>query len=82
MIHVDRFGNLILDARPADLPPRPVFRVGDRRIEGLVRSYAAASGELCALVGSFGRVEIAQPNGAAAQSLGLGRGADVLVLEG
>ncbi|HEV8635640.1 MAG TPA: SAM-dependent chlorinase/fluorinase [Chloroflexota bacterium] len=82
VVAVDRFGNLILDARPADLPPRPVFRVGDRRIEGLVRSYAAAGGQLCALVGSFGRVEIAQPNGAAAQALGLGRGADVTVVEG
>jgi S-adenosyl-L-methionine hydrolase (adenosine-forming) len=80
VVAVDRFGNLILDARPSDLPPRPVFRVGRRRIDGLVRSYAEASGGLCALVGGFGRVEIARGNGSAARLLGLGRGADVLVV--
>jgi S-adenosylmethionine hydrolase len=82
VLSVDRFGNLILDARRADLPARPVFRIGRRRIDGLVRSYAEADGELCALVGSFGRIEIARPNGAAAAFLGLGRGAEVLVTEG
>ena len=82
VLSVDRFGNLILDARRSDLPARPIFRIGDRRIDGLVRTYAEADGELCALVGSFGRVEIAQPNGDAARALGVGRGAGVLVVEG
>ncbi|HEY3082688.1 MAG TPA: SAM-dependent chlorinase/fluorinase [Chloroflexota bacterium] len=82
VIAIDRFGNLILDARPADLPARPRFRIGRRRIDGLTRSYAEAEGELCALVGGFGRVEIARGNGSAAELLGRGRGAEVLVLAG
>jgi S-adenosylmethionine hydrolase len=78
VIAVDHFGNLILDARAGDLPPRPLLRVAGREIHGLVRTYADAAGTLCALVGSFGRVEIALPNGSAARELGLGRGAVVV----
>lgn len=78
VVAVDRFGNLILDARPADLPPHPRFEIADRRVEGLVPTYAAATG-LCVLVGSSGRVEIALPNGSAAALLGIGRGTVIRV---
>jgi S-adenosylmethionine hydrolase len=68
VIAVDRFGNLVLDARLADLPPNPRFEVNGRTIDGLVATYAEARG-LCALVGSSGRVEIALPNGDASLHL-------------
>jgi S-adenosylmethionine hydrolase len=79
VVAVDRFGNLILDVRPDDLGPRPTFAVAGRRVVGLARSYADAGSGLAALVGSFGRVELAQPNGSAAAALGVGRGATVVV---
>jgi S-adenosylmethionine hydrolase len=82
VIAVDRFGNLVLDARAEHLPPRPTFRVAGRAIGGLVRTYAEAAGALCALTGSFGRVEIALSGGSAARELGAGRGASVLVEPG
>lgn len=69
VVAIDRFGNLILDARPADLPPDPRFELNGHHIAGLVATYAEAR-ELCALVGSSGRVEIALPNGNAADYLG------------
>jgi S-adenosylmethionine hydrolase len=78
VIAVDRFGNLILDAREADLPAHPVFELAGRRIAGLVPTYAAANG-LCALVGSSRRVEIAFPNASAASHVGIERGAIVVV---
>jgi hypothetical protein len=78
VIAVDRFGNLILDARPADLPLSPVFELAGRRVVGLVRTYAEAS-ELVALVGSSGRIEIALPNGSAAAFLSLSRGATIVI---
>ena len=81
MVAVDRFGNLVLDARPADLPPNPRFEVAGRRIDGLVGTYAEAGG-LCALVGSSGRVEIALPNGDASALLGATRGGVVIVSSG
>jgi S-adenosyl-L-methionine hydrolase (adenosine-forming) len=78
VVAIDRFGNLVLDARAADLPPRPCFEVNGRGIDGLVGTYAEAAG-LCALVGSSGRVEIALPNGSAAVLLGATRGEAVSV---
>jgi S-adenosylmethionine hydrolase len=82
VIAVDRFGNLILDLGPDELPARPVFEVAGRRALGLARSYADAGAELAALVGSFGRVELAVPGGSAAARLEVGRGAVVVVREG
>jgi S-adenosylmethionine hydrolase len=81
VIAVDRFGNLVLDARPADLPSSPRFEVNGRRVEGLAATYADAQG-LCALVGSSGRVEIALPNGDAAAYLGATRWGIVFVSGG
>jgi S-adenosylmethionine hydrolase len=54
--------------------------MGQRRIAGLYRAYAqAAPGELVALVGSSGRLEISIVNGNAAQILGLGPDAPLIL---
>lgn len=77
VVHVDRFGNLITDVRGEDLPSRPAFVVGGRRL-GLAPTYAASSG-LSAILSSAGFVEIAMANGNAARVLGVGPGDEVRV---
>jgi S-adenosylmethionine hydrolase len=77
---VDRFGNVFTNITESDLqanfPGIPgdrieVLAVG-RRIQGLARSYGdAAVGAVVALIGSSGRLEIAQVRGDASQRLGL-----------
>jgi len=79
ILHSDRFGNLITDIRAADLTSLPVVIVADKRVT-LARTYEEAAG-LTAIVGSSGFVEIALPNGSAAQALGLGPG-DTVRVEG
>ncbi len=55
-------------------------RVGDRCIEGIQSTYGnALPGELLALVGSAGHLEIAITGGSAAEILGLGTGTDVIL---
>jgi hypothetical protein len=79
---VDRFGNLVTTIRADDLPAqaRTTVTVGSRRVEGLRRTYAdAAPGELIALVGSSGFLEVAVVQGHAARTLGVARGAPVVV---
>ncbi|MBL8860635.1 MAG: SAM-dependent chlorinase/fluorinase [Planctomycetes bacterium] len=77
VLFADRYGNLVLDARAADLgddPSRWVVEVGGHSI-GVLGAYAeAAPGAPLALVDSFGSLEIAVRDGNAAQCLGLGSG--------
>ena len=77
VVHIDHFGNLITDIEPGDLSHQdPVIEVCGRRIEGL-SPYYEAGGELLALIGSVGTLEIAVRNGSAARVLGAGIGAEV-----
>jgi S-adenosylmethionine hydrolase len=77
VIYVDRFGNLITNLEPADVPSGSTVRIGGRVIAGLAPHFQQES-ELIALVGSSGLIEVAVPNGSAAAALGLGVGAVVL----
>jgi S-adenosylmethionine hydrolase len=80
IVAIDRFGNLITDARGADLPSvRLVVSGGDWEARGLVSTYAGATG-LVALIGSTGYVEIAEPEGSAAGRTGAAIGDGVLLL--
>ena len=85
VVHVDRFGNLILDVAAADLGlPEPGIvssdvhswsaRIAGRTVDRFVTHYDAAAGGLCLLVNSDGLLEIAQPGGSAAAELRAGRG--------
>ncbi len=85
---VDRFGNGLTDLTAASLaaafPGLPEeqleVRIGTRRIRGLARSYGDAPiGTLLAIVGSSGRLEIAQVGGDAASRFGIGAGDPVVV---
>jgi S-adenosylmethionine hydrolase len=85
VVRVDRFGNLIsnIDHRVftqlAD-EGSLVITAGDRDVPRLVATYAdSPRGELCALFGSTGHLEIAVNAGNAAEALGLSRGAKVRV---
>jgi len=76
VIHVDTYGNLITNLPGAQLPARFRVRVGLTVVEGAPHPHyqAVAPGELLALVGSSGLLEIAARDGSAASVLGAERG--------
>lgn len=77
--HVDRFGNLITDI-PADwLDEAWRFAVKGHAVGSLRRTYSEVDrGELVALIGSMGTLEIAAREASAAEKLGVARGDPVL----
>lgn len=82
VVHIDRFGNLITNLTPdavPDLLVRPaVFKAGFQQIAGLSPSYGAGKpGEVIALIGSHGGVELSVNCGSAARVLGLSMGSPV-----
>lgn len=86
VVLVDVFGNLITDiaeehVRGLGVDWRGVrVTCGPRQVRGLVASYAdVADGDLLALFGSTGHVEIALNGGSAAAELGVAVGARVVV---
>ncbi|HXW91931.1 MAG TPA: SAM-dependent chlorinase/fluorinase [Terriglobales bacterium] len=91
VLKVDRFGNLVTNFTPHDVPalfhsPPPRFRImiANREITELHNAYAdAAPNELFGILGSMGYLEIASSRASAAQLLGSGKGTEVhIVLEG
>ncbi len=80
VIHVDHFGNLITNLAAEKLGGATAVAIGGRHLP-LAGTYGeTAPGELLALVGSFGLLEIARHGGSAAQELGLTRGAPVALV--
>ena len=81
VLHIDHFGNLILNIRADQLPPCPVFEVMGHTIRGLHRTYSdGAAGQLLAYVGStHDHVEIAVPQGHARHRCGATAGTRVLI---
>jgi hypothetical protein len=75
VIHIDRFGNLILDLTRHDIadPEQITFTIGGRIIKSLSATFAdVEEGQLLAYTGSSrDHIEIAIRNGNAAQALGL-----------
>lgn len=83
IITIDHFGNLISNIDGALLQrfARPIVRTGGHAFP-LRRTYGDVHpGDFLALVNSFGVVEIARAEQSAAEALGLGRGAPVVVSE-
>ena len=77
---IDPFGNVLTSIREADLRGGAVEVIVAGRPARLVRTYGEGTpGEVLALVGSSGRLEIAVREGSAADALGLARGAPVVV---
>ena len=83
VLHVDRFGNLVTNISAADISPFRKIRVAvkQRSIDGLVESYESLKrGEIGAILGSAGYLEIFSSRGSAARILKAGRGAPVRVV--
>ncbi len=78
VVHVDAYGNLITNLRAAGFPPAFHLTIGGRTIQRLSQAYDYGDA-LLAISGSSGFVEIAAKGGSAAQRLGVGRWAPVLV---
>jgi hypothetical protein len=88
VMFVDHFGNALTNLTEQDLSDAfPMVResalgvrVAGRVIRGLGRAYGESkAGTLMAILGSSGRLEIAQVGGDAAERLGLGEGDEVAV---
>ena len=82
VIKQDKFGNLITNFVPADLPPdgRLRLRIAGREITRVCSSYSeGAPGEVFAIAGSMGLVEIAVNQASAAEICRVGRGAEVVL---
>jgi len=82
VIHIDRFGNLITNIKPAHFKGRraSLVRVGELEVEGLRRSYCdVGCGQPLALWGSSSCLEVAVNRGRANERALVGRGARVTV---
>jgi S-adenosylmethionine hydrolase len=84
VIFRDAFGNLITNIAADRLAARPhdawSVEIAGERVEGLSRTYGERpAGELVALIGSTGWLEVAVVNGDAAQQLSAGPGTTVWV---
>lgn len=83
VITTDHFGNLISNIERADIDAfkRPVVQAGGHEMP-LLRTYGdARPGALLGLINSFGVLEIACAEQNAAETLGIGRGAPIKVIE-
>lgn len=80
---VDHFGNLITNIRRSVIPAEAAeiqIDVGQHRLSGIVRCYAdRAAGQVVALFGSSGRLEIAIVNGNAAGKMQILPGEAVMI---
>ncbi len=80
VVYIDRFGNLITDVKGRSLRPGSIIEVKGRQIWGVSRTYAEVEeGELLALIGSSGRLELSIRDGNAAQELEAGIGDEVVI---
>jgi hypothetical protein len=87
VLRVDRFGNLITNFTAHDAPrlfaaSAPPFKIviGKREVSTMRTSYSEGGpGELFAILGSMGFVEIATNRGSAAQLASAGKGTEVLL---
>jgi S-adenosylmethionine hydrolase len=90
ILKVDRFGNLITNVRPDDVPALFAAKagalkivVGSREVTEIRRAYAEGSpGEVFGILGSMGYLEIVANRAAAAQLTGAGKGTEVNILLG
>jgi S-adenosyl-L-methionine hydrolase (adenosine-forming) len=90
VLKIDRFGNLITNITPQDVPAifgenAKTFKivVGKSEITEIRNAYAeGAPNEVMAILGSTGFLEIAANRGAAAQLTGAGKGSEVSIILG
>jgi S-adenosylmethionine hydrolase len=79
VVAVDHFGNLLTNVPGEWLQASAVVTIGGRALRTVPTYADARPGELVALVSSDGRVEVAAREASAAELLGLGVGAPVVL---
>jgi S-adenosylmethionine hydrolase len=87
VLKVDRFGNLVTNITPQDVPAlfasepaRFKILVGQHEITKIHSNYSeGAPGEVFGIVGSMGYLEIAVDRGSAAKLVGTGKGSEVTI---
>jgi S-adenosyl-L-methionine hydrolase (adenosine-forming) len=81
VIHVDRFGNCITNLRDQDLPGNAMVHTDvSADLLPIRKTYADVhEGEILALLGSSGRLELALRNGNLASKFGIGSGHRIVV---
>jgi hypothetical protein len=80
VLHIDRFGNVVTSFRATDFPDLGNFSLilGSHRVSMMARNYAQfGPGELFAIEGSSGYLEISVNQGSAAERIGCQSGAVV-----
>ncbi len=90
VLKVDRFGNLITNVTPADIPAlfgekAGSFKitVGNKEITSIHSAFAEGEpGEVFGILGSMGYLEIVANRAAAAQLTGAGKGSEVSIVLG
>jgi S-adenosylmethionine hydrolase len=91
VLKVDRFGNMVTNITPQDVPalfqaepPAFKIRVGKHEITEIHANYAGGTpNEVFGILGSMGYLEIAANRASAAQIIGTGKGSEVsIVTEG
>jgi S-adenosylmethionine hydrolase len=81
IIYCDRFGNLVTNITPGDIPQNAEFFLGDRNIQ-LKKNYTElASGGPGIILNSWGFLEIAYRQQSASQVLSVAKGTTITVLE-
>jgi S-adenosyl-L-methionine hydrolase (adenosine-forming) len=81
ILAVDRFGNLITNLKPVDLPRSFKILAGQREITSLRQTYGEGTpGDIFVIPGSTGYLEIAVKDGSAASILNLKSGAPIGVV--
>lgn len=83
--HIDRFGNVVIDVADTMLPAgdhaQTAITIAGHTVKGIRRTYSDGEpGEVLAVVGSSGYLELAVRNGSAAQKLGAQRGDEAVVV--
>ncbi|MDP7111158.1 MAG: SAM-dependent chlorinase/fluorinase [Myxococcota bacterium] len=81
VLAVDHFGNLITNLAPHHLGTATRVEIRGGRIIGVVGTYGdVAAGDLAALIGSNGKLELARHGGSAAQLTGMAVGDPIWVV--
>lgn len=83
IVHIDRFGNLITNFRESDLDEEFEISVSGQTVSAFHPNYAESpGGEVFAIIGSTGAVEISISGGSAAHLLGAKAGQRVVLRRG
>ena len=84
ILHIDRFGNLVTNLPSEELPKslkHPTFLVGDSTAVGVQANFVS-NDDLIAIAGSSGYIELAVPQGSAANKCAAEIGSTVLLTIG